>query len=532
MRRRVTWAGTLVAALALGAAGAAAAQSAAVAPGAPVRQVVQERVDLEVVARIRDEGLNRSQVAELAGYLMDVIGPRLTGSTGMRRANEWTAQKLREWGLANVKVEPWGEFGRGWERVSYSGRILAPFVQPLSAQPVAWTASTKGTVVGPAVIVEADSLPDLERYRGRLKGVFVLAEPPPEIGPEFEPQPLRRALQDLLAPEELWPRALEQERERERQPTPQERERQRQLMMMRQRVRRAVSEFLVREGVAGVLRPSGRAYGILRLGGNAAGREPGVPPPPELIVAYEQYGQIYRNVKRGVEVRLELNVQNRFLEDDLRAYNTLGDIPGTDRADEYVMIGAHLDSWHPGTGATDNGAGSVVMLEVMRILKALDLQPRRTIRIALWSGEEQGLLGSRAWVEAHRELWPKISAYLNVDNGTGRIRGVWDQSNARVIPIFEQILWPFRDLGVVAVKHGNTGGTDHLSFDRVGIPGFQFIQDPIEYGTRTHHTNADTFERLVLDDLKQAAVVVAYTAYHLAVRDDMMPRKDEMAAGR
>lgn len=521
MTRRVWWSSVLAVVLVLGAAVAA------------VGQAVQERVDLGVVGRIRDEGLNRSQIPELAGYLTDVIGPRLTGSTGMRRANEWTAEKLREWGLENVRVEPWGEFGRGWERVFYSGRILTPFVQPLSAQPVAWTGSTKGTVVGPAVIVEIDSLPDLERYRGRLKGAFVLVERPQEIGPEFEPQPLRRALENLLAPEELWPRALERVREPEGQPTPQEQERQRRLMMMRQSLRRAAGEFLAREGVGAILRPSGRAYGILRLGGNAEGREAGAPPPPpELLVAYEQYGQIYRNVKRGIEVRLEVNVQNRFLEDDLRAYNTLGDIPGTDRADEYVMIGAHLDSWHPGTGATDNAAGSVVMLEAVRILKALDLRPRRTIRIALWSGEEQGLLGSRAWVEAHRELWPKISAYLNVDNGTGRIRGVWDQGNGRVIPIFEQILWPFRDLGVVAVKHGNTGGTDHLSFDRAGIPGFQFIQDPIEYSTRTHHTNADTFERLVLDDLRQAAVVVAYTAYHLAMREEMMPRKDEVAEGR
>jgi Zn-dependent M28 family amino/carboxypeptidase len=207
------------------------------------------------------------------------------------------------------------------------------------------------------------------------------------------------------------------------------------------------------------------------------------------------------------------------------SYNTVADIPGGDLADEYVMIGAHLDSWHYGTGATDNGAGSIVMMEAMRILKTLGVTPRRTIRIGLWSGEEQGLWGSREYLADHPELHDKISAYLNVDNGTGKIRGIWNQKNAAASPIFEQTLWPFRDLGVVAVRDGNTGGTDHLSFDAAGIPGFNFIQDPIEYGINTHHTNLDTFDHMVIEDLMQAAVVVAATAYHLAMRDEMVPRK-------
>ncbi|MBK5098434.1 MAG: M20/M25/M40 family metallo-hydrolase, partial [Gemmatimonadetes bacterium] len=248
-------------------------------------------------------------------------------------------------------------------------------------------------------------------------------------------------------------------------------------------------------------------------------------PTPTLVVSQEHYAQIYRLVSGGTPVELEVQVENEFFADDLNSYNTLADIPGGDLADQFVMIGGHLDSWHYGTGGTDNAAGSLVMMEAMRILKSLGQTPRRTIRIALWSGEEQGLLGSRGWVEDHPEMHDQISAYLNVDNGTGRIRGIWDQSNEKAIPIFEQTLWPFRDLGVVAVKHGNTGGTDHLAFDAVGIPGFNFIQDPIEYGTRTHHTAADTYERLLLDDLRQAAVVVAATAWHLANRDDMVPRK-------
>ncbi len=291
-------------------------------------------------------------------------------------------------------------------------------------------------------------------------------------------------------------------------------------------VRSQMNEMMREEGVAVILTPSSRAFGVLRGGGNSAGRDPDNPEPiPQIVLLQEQYNFIYRNVKAGIPVRLEINVQNRFFDDDLQAYNTLGDIPGTDKADEYVMLGAHLDSWHMGGGATDNAAGSVVMMEAVRILQALGVKPRRTIRIALWSGEEQGLLGSRRWVENHAELHSKISAYVNVDNGTGRVRGIWDQMNEQAIPIFEQILWPFRDLGVVAVRHGNTGGTDHLSFDRAGIPGFNFIQDPIEYGIRTHHTYIDTFDHLVLDDLKQAAVVVAATVYHLAMREEMMPRK-------
>jgi Iap family predicted aminopeptidase len=287
-----------------------------------------------------------------------------------------------------------------------------------------------------------------------------------------------------------------------------------------------VKEAIAAEGVAVILTPSSRNFGMIRGGGNNAGREADNPDPtPELVVIREQYNQIYRNVEAGIPVRLEIEVQNEFFDDDLMEYNTLGDIPGTDLADEYVMLGAHLDSWHYGGGATDNGAGSVVMMEAVRILKTLNLQPRRTIRIALWSGEEQGLLGSRNWVENHQDLHDRISAYVNVDNGTGKVRGIWDQMNEQAIPIFEQLLWPFHDLGVVAVKHGNTGGTDHLAFDRAGIPGFNFIQDPIEYGVRTHHTYIDTYDNLMLDDLKQAAVVVAATVYHLAMRDEMVPRK-------
>ena len=486
-----------------------------------IAQIVQERVDLDVMQQIRDEGLNNSQIEELGGYLTDVIGPRLTGSPGMQRANEWTAEMLREWGLENVVIEPWGEFGRGWEIESFSGRIVEPYVELLNAIPVAWTGDTGRNKAGPAVVIEVDSTADLERYRGKLKAAWVLTRAPRVIEPEWDPRPLRTPLEDLLEPAPQEQAGRDEEAMRRRI------EEYRRMRALRD----SVATFLRDQGIAGILSPSSRAYGILRAWGNGSGRDPDNPiPAPELVVAHEQYGQIYRNVMRGVPVRLEITIRNKFYEQDTKAYNTLGDIPGSDLSDEYVMLGAHLDSWYPGTGATDDGAGSIVMMEAVRILKALDLQPRRTIRIALWSGEEQGLLGSRNWVEEHEDLWPKISAYLNVDNGTGRIRGIWDQGNDAAFPVFEQILWPFTDLGVVAVRHGNTGGTDHLAFDRVGVPGFNFIQDPIEYFTRSHHTWADRYERLVIEDLQQAAVVVAATVYHLAMRDERMPRKPQEPA--
>ncbi len=493
--------------------------AASLLPMGAMAQVAQESVDLSVVQRIRKEGLERSQIPEMAQYMTEVLGPRLTGSPAMDRANQWAAGKYREWGLQNVVVEPWGEFGRGWERVEYSGRIISPFVQPLHAEPVSWTGSTDGTQRGNVMIVNASSEEELEQYRGQLRGAFVLMQNPLEMEPEFN-QRVRRFDVDSLMPS---PPSDDPPQQRRRFT-----DEQLQAFRARRAFRRTLSTFIEEQGAAAVLRPASRQYGILSsVNGNPAGRDASNPEPmPQLVVSPEQYGLMYRNVENGVDVELEVNVENRFFDDDLQEYNALGEIPGSDKADEYVMIGAHFDSWHMGTGATDNAAGSVVMMEAMRILRALDLQPRRTIRIALWSGEEQGLLGSRAWVANHPEEHDQISAYLNVDNGTGKIRGIWDQMNSAAIPVFEQILWPFRDLGVVAVRHGNTGGTDHLAFDAAGIPGFNFIQDPIEYSSRTHHTYLDTYDHLMIDDLKQAAVVVAATAYQLAMRDEMIPRKE------
>ena len=496
--------------------------AAGIVPTPLQSQVVEERVDLEVVDRIRAEGLERSRIPEMAAYLTDVIGPRLTNSPGIWRAHEWTTNTFREWGLENVRLEPWGEFGRGWENESLAFRAVTPYPQPLEAWPVAWSGSTPGTVRGPAVAMVVQTEADLEKYRGTLEGAFVLTEPYEPIEPEWEPTERRRSLEWLLEPPAERARPEMDEAEWRRR-------------IAEWRARRAlqarVMAMVAEEDAAAVLSPSGWTYGILRLGGTRAFQADQPIPGPRLVVAHEDYGQIWRNVARGVPVELELNVQNEWYDEDLMGENVFADIPGSDLADEYVMIGAHLDSWHGGTGATDNAAGTVIMMEAMRILKELGLQPRRTIRIALWSGEEQGLYGSRMWVENHPELHDRISAYLNLDNGTGRIRGIYNQMNAGVTPIFEQILWPFTDLGVVSVRHSNTGSTDHAPFDAVGIPGFQFIQDPIEYSIRTHHSNIDTFERLVMDDLKQAAVVVAFMAYHIANRDEPLPRKTPTAAG-
>jgi hypothetical protein len=486
---------------------------------AQAAQVVQERVDLGVVQRIRDEGLSRSHIAALADHLTNVIGPRLTGSTGMKRANEWTAEQLRGWGLVNVSIEPWGRFGRGWERVSFAGRILEPWVQPLQGSPLAWSGSTRGAVTGPVMIVAIADSSDFAKYRGKLRGAFILQDTVIAVGPDFDPAPLRTPLERLLDT------TAQRGGGRFPQQSPEAQAR----FRARQQLNRQIYDFLRAERAAAVLSYSSRQYGIIRpQGGPYQGTVRDTltfEPLPAVQLSQEQFFQLYRNVSRGLPVRMELSVQNRWLTDDLQAYNTVAEIPGGDLKDQVVMLGAHLDSWFGGTGATDNGAGSVVMMEAVRILKTLGLEPRRTIRIALWSGEEQGLLGSRAYVRNHQPELAKISAYVNLDNGTGRVRGIWNQSNDAAVPIFEQILWPFRDLGVVAVRRGNTGGTDHLAFDAAGVPGFNFIQDPIEYGTRTHHTDADTYERLVLDDLKQAATVIAYTVYHLAMRDEMMPRK-------
>jgi len=505
-------------------------------------QASQEKVDLETITRIRYEGFHNSKVMDLASGLMDSIGERLTGSPNMKRANEWTRDKFTELGLSNAHLESWGPFGRGWANQYVNVRMTAPDITPLIAYAKAWTPGTNGVVSGKCIRASIEDKKDFEKYRGKLAGMIVI------FGPNAEVKPITELPYERLNDEALT-KIGEYQIPGERPPF-----RMAEIMRRRQFMK-DLNQFFADEKVLAVVDHSRGTSGggtvFVQSGGSYKPGE--TTTVPQLTMASEHWNRIARLLDQKKEVSLELNVANTFYDDDSMQYDTIAEIPGTDKKDEVVMLGAHLDSWHAGTGATDNGAGSVVMMEAVRILKALDIKPRRTIRIGLWSGEEEGLLGSQGYVEKHfgsrppmddpnmkgmptllrREAGPvtvkpeqaKVAAYFNVDNGTGRIRGVYLQENAAVAPIFEAWMKPFKDLGMTTLTMRNTGGTDHLSFDAVGIPGFQFIQDPIEYETRTHHSNMDVYDRLQAEDLKQISVIVASFVYDAAMRDQMLPRK-------
>ena len=551
------------------------------------------------IARIRDEGLNRSEVMKTLSYLSDVIGPRLTGSPNMKRANEWTREKMASWGLANAQIEPWGHFGRGWSLKRFSAQVIEPQAIPLIASPKAWTPGFDQPLTADVIYIDAKTEADLEKFQGKLKGAIVLASPAREVRARFEPLASRISESNLLRLANAGPADT------------------RTFFPGRTTGTNAAStnaprsgfagggrgggstnvssarilSFVAKEGAALVLTPSGEGDGGTIFVASAsipgAERRSGTNPPPtamagaprqsvwatnapaipaQIAVATEDYNRLVRMIQQGEKLRMTVDLQVQFHDEDLMAYNTIAEIPGSDLEEEVVMIGAHLDSWHVGTGATDNGAGVAATMEAMRILKALDLKPRRTIRIGLWSGEEEGLLGSRAYVTKHfgyytnmsnsvssasrsprdesnnprrrssstnapaRKLvrqrdYEKFSAYFNLDNGTGKIRGVYMQNNEAVRPLFRKWLQPFYDLGAETLTYGNTRGTDHESFDGIGLPGFQFIQDPIEYWTRTHHSNADVFDRIQADDMKQAATIMAAFLYHAATMDEKLPRK-------
>jgi hypothetical protein len=502
----------------------------------------EEPVDLDMVNRIRDEGLNRSKVMETAAHLTDRIGPRLTNSPQAREALEWTRTRLAEWGLANAHLESWGHFGRGW---SYEGavvRIVTPVSTPLMVVPKAWTPGTEGAVRGPAMKVKIEKEADADALKGKLAGRVLLVSEPREI------KDLDKPLFDRYSPEELGDLAVYGPERRRREGPPLDREG----ALRRARLSKRLRAFFKEEGVLATLEPSDRDRGIVRVGGGGS-REPDEDPGvPALVVAAEHYNRLARLLDSGKDVEVEVDVRARFHDGDPNGQNTIAEIPGTDRRGEVVMLGAHLDSWHAGTGATDNAAGVSVAMEAVRILQALGVKPRRTIRIGLWTGEEQGLFGSRGYVRDHfgsrpepegeekelpsflrRSLGPltlkpdhaRLSGYFNLDNGTGRVRGIYTQQNVAAAPIFEAWLRPLADLGAKTVTNRDTSSTDHVAFDRVGLPGFQFIQDDTEYSTVTHHTNIDVYDRLQKDDLMQASVVMASFVYHTAMRDALLPRK-------
>ena len=518
---------------------------AVVTLAAALHASAQEKVDLDMISKIRYEGFRNSKIMEIASGLMDQIGPRLTGSPNVKRANEWTRDKLKEFGLVNSHLEAWEPFGRGWANEYTNVRMVSPDVATLIAYSKAWTPGTDGAVRGKVMRVNIRGPQDMAKYRGKLAGKILLVGDEPEVKPSIEPLSERyneKSLADIGNYQIPSERNLQQFAQ----------------FAQRARLQRQINKFFDDEKALAIIDHSRGAIGggtvFVQQGGSyKVGQTVGT---PQITLATEHWTRIARILADKKDVEMELNVKNTFYDgpDAMTQNDTIAEIPGTDKKDEVVMLGAHLDSWHAGTGATDNGAGTIVMMEAVRILKALDVKPRRTIRIGLWTGEEQGLLGSQWYVAHHfgsrpeskdperkgdptvirREAGPmtikpgeqsKVSVYFNVDNGTGKIRGVYLQENAAVEPIFEAWMKPFHDLGMDTLTMRNTGGTDHLSFDAAGIPGFQFIQDPVEYDTRTHHSNMDVYDRLQPEDLKQMAVIVASFVYMAAQRDQMFPRK-------
>lgn len=492
----------------------------------------QESFDSEAIEKIKEEGLNNSQVEQIAFEIVDKAGPRLSNSAGYERAAQYAINQLTEWGLENAQKEAWGEFGRGWEVNKSYVAMTKPYYMPFIAVPKAWTESMDGPASGKVLFVEINSEEDFDKYRGKLDEAIVAFKPRGDQSPTFEADALRYSEERLN--EMTEPRAQRSTY------TPDQ--------IAAWRKRRAFSgklnTFLAEEGVSLIIKGVSGRHGTLFTSSPQGYKKDTPEGATELEMAPEHVNLMARLVENGIEVELEAEVKTTFNSEDLQGYNVVAEIPGTDRKlkKEVVMLGGHLDSWHGGTGATDNGAGCIVMMEAVRILQAAGLQPKRTIRIALWGGEEQGIYGSRGYVKNHfgdsetMTLKPEhktISAYYNIDNGTGRIRGIYLQGNEKVKPIFESWFEPFDDIMEnTTITIRNTGGTDHLGFDAVGIPGFQFIQDPIEYWSRTHHTNMDTYERLVIDDLKQIATIVASFVYNTAMRDEMLPREElEVAEG-
>jgi hypothetical protein len=526
------------------------------------------------IQRIKDEGMNRSQVMQTLSYLSDVIGPRLTASPGMKRANDWTRDQLTKWGLQNAHLEAWGPFGRGWTLKRFSAQVIEPTAIPLIAYPKAWSPGLASPLTADVVYFDAKTEADFEKFKGKLAGKIVLTAPLREVVAHFETQGTRLNEKDLLtladAPE---PRPGGGRGNFGNNAT----------FRAAAELANAKLRFFQAENAAVLVDP-GRGDGGTIFVQSASvpqpPRDPNAPAPafgrgtppydksapkvtPQVVLAVEHYNRIVRMLQAGEPVKMTVDLSVAWQDTDQMGYNTIAEIPGTDLKDEIVMLGGHMDSWHSGTGATDNAAGCAVAMEAVRILQTLGLKPRRTIRIALWSGEEQGLLGSRAYVAEHfgslqnpatssanggannnamgggngngtapaaptlvkKAEYENLSGYFNLDNGTGKIRGVYLQGNEGVRSLFRQWLAPFRDIGASTLTVANTGGTDHLSFDAIGLPGFQFIQDEIEYDTRTHHSNQDVFDRIQADDMKQAATIMAAFIYQTAMRDEKLPRK-------
>lgn len=491
-----------------------------------------ENINQDVMNRIRKEGLENSKVMEIAFHLTDVSGPRLTASPGFMRAANYAKDQFTQWGLVNSMLDPWGDFGKSWELEKSYVAITSPWYKSLEAYPKTWTAGTNGLHNAEVILITAKDSAGLDAYRGKLAGKILITDRTDTYTQSFKPDAVRYTDAELDSMQNYKMEPVDTAAMRKR------REQFRNQRRDEQSMAATLKTLALSEGAIAMLSTSPRNHdGTIFV--QQAGPYKITDPAnfTDIAIGWEDYMMMVRLLKNNIPVKMDLDVETKFFTNDTLGYNVVAEIKGTDKKlkDEVVMLGGHLDSWHSGTGATDNGAGSAIMMEAVRILKAIGVQPRRTIRIALWSGEEEGLLGSRGYVKktfgdpATMKLLPahdKFSSYYNVDNGSGKIRGIYLQGNENVRNIFSQWLAPFNDLGAKTITINNTGGTDHLSFDAVGLPGFQFIQDPIEYGTRTHHSNMDTYDHLVSDDLKQAATIVAAFVYDAAMRDEKIPRKE------